>query len=82
MSKELMMQILLKDGNTRSEAEKRLSDASFPAIIYEGFDEYLRMLDSYDIYAGQTEEDAKAGKIDGLRYVEHEGKDYFIEYVN
>lgn len=81
MNKELMMQILLKDGNTKSEAEKRLADTPFPAIIYDDFSEYIEGLKECGVYAGETVEDAKQGKC-SCRYVEHEGKDYFIEYFN
>lgn len=80
MDKELMMKILVEDRNTVAEAKKRI--ASFTAIIYEDFDNYIENLKNCGIYEGETAEDAKAGKIRDMSYVEYDSKAYFIEYFN
>lgn len=82
MDKNLMMSILIEDRNTPSEAKKRINDTSFPAFIYEDFNDYINEMKASGVYAGETVEDAKAGKIRDLLYVRYNGHDYFIVYVN
>ena len=80
MDKELMMQILIEDRNTKNEALKRIKEET--AIIYDDFSEYVENLKGCGVYEGETVEDAKTGNIRDMSYVNYGGADYFIMYIN
>jgi hypothetical protein len=77
-NKERDLLIMIADRCTRSEAERFYKAGS---TVYENPKEWIINLKSCDCYEGQTLEDVKAGKIEGVSFVNYNDHDYLIEYV-
>lgn len=82
MTREMMIEILLSDRCSTTEAKKYLNENR--VIIYDNKDEFLEELNQF------KEEDEELITIDQVRngyiadtsVVEHEGKEYYIMYMN
>ena len=82
MTREQIMEILLADRCSTTEAKKYLNENR--VIIYDNKDEFLEELNQF------KEEDEELITIDQVRngyiadtsVVEHEGKEYYIMYMN
>ena len=82
MNKELMMNLLLEDRFTKSEAEKMIKENR--VIIYDNIDNYLSELNAekYEDDDDITLDMIKNGEIADVSYVFYEGNEYILARMN
>ena len=82
MNKELMMNLLLEDRFTKSEAEKMIKENR--VIIYDNIDNYLSELNAekYEDDDDITLDMIKNGEIADVSYVVYEGNEYILARMN
>lgn len=82
MNHDKMIEILMKDGCTRNEAEKflnnRASDGS--VVFYDSFSDYVDDMKGCGCYEGETLEDIRNGKLEQISAVTYDGKEYILMY--
>ena len=82
MTREMMMEILIADRCSTTEAKKYLNENR--VIIYDNADEFLKELNQFK--EGDEElitiDKVKDGYIADTSVAEYEGKEYYIMYMN
>ena len=82
MTREMMMEVLIADRCSTSEAKKYLNDNR--VIIYENEEEFLKELNQFKEEDEEliTIDQVKNGYIADTSVAEYEGKEYYIMYMN
>ena len=82
MNKELMMNLLLEDRFTKSDAEKMIKENR--VIIYDNIDNYLSELNAekYEDDDDITLDMIKNGEIADVSYIVYEGNEYILARMN
>ena len=82
MTREMMMEVLIADRCSTSEAKKYLNDNR--VIIYENEEELLKELNQFKEEDEEliTIDQVKNGYIADTSVAEYEGKEYYIMYMN
>lgn len=82
MTREQMMEILLADRCSNSEAKKYLNENR--VIIYDNKDEFLKELNQFKEEDEEliTVDQVRNGYIADTSVVQNEGKEYYIMYMN
>ena len=82
MAREMMMEVLIADRCSTSEAKKYLNDNR--VIIYENEEEFLKELNQFKEEDEEliTIDQVKNGYIADTSVAEYEGKEYYIMYMN
>ena len=82
MDKKIMMNLLLEDRFTKSEAEKMIKENR--VIIYDNIDNYLSELNAekYEDDDDITLDMIKNGEIADVSYVVYEGNEYILARMN
>ena len=82
MTREMMMEVLIADRCSTSEAKKYLNDNR--VIIYENEEEFLKELNQFKEEDEEliTIDQVKNGYIADTSGAEYEGKEYYIMYMN
>ena len=82
MNKELMINLLLEDRFTKSEAEKMIKENR--VIIYDNIDNYLSELNAekYEDDDDITLDMIKNGEIADVSYIVYEGNEYILARMN
>ena len=82
MTREMMMEVLIADRCSTSEAKKYLNDNR--VIIYENEEEFLKELNQFKEEDEEliTIDQVKNGYIADTSVSEYEGKEYYIMYMN
>ena len=82
MNKELMMNLLLEDRFTKSEADKMIKENIL--IIYDDIDNYLSELnpEKYEDDDDITLDMIKNGEIADVSYIVYEGNEYILARMN
>ena len=82
MTREMMMEVLIADRCSTSEAKKYLNDNR--VIIYENEEEFLKELNQFKEEDEEliTIDQVKNGYIADTSVTEYEGKEYYIMYMN
>ena len=82
MNKELMMNLLLEDRFTKSEAERMIKENR--VIIYDDIDNYLSELNAekYEDDDDITLDMIKNGEIADVSYIVYEGNEYILARMN
>ena len=82
MTREMMMEVLIADRCSTSEAKKYLNDNR--VIIYENEEEFLKELNQFKEEDEEliTVDQVKNGYIADTSVAEYEGKEYYITYMN
>ena len=82
MAREMMMEVLIADRCSASEAKKYLNDNR--VIIYENEEEFLKELNQFKEEDEEliTIDQVKNGYIADTSVAEYEGKEYYIMYMN
>jgi hypothetical protein len=77
-NKERDINIMIADRCTKSEAERFFNAGS---IVYENPEEYFINAKACDCYFGETLEDIRAGRIEGVSLVNYNDHEYLVQYV-
>ena len=82
MTREMMIEVLIADRCSTSEAKKYLNDNR--VIIYENEEEFLKELNQFKEEDEEliTIDQVKNGYIADTSVAEYEGKEYYIMYMN
>ena len=82
MTREQMMEILLADRCSTTEAKKYLNENR--VIIYDNKDEFLEELNQFKEEDEEliTVDQVRNGYIADTSVVQHEGNEYYIMYMN
>ena len=82
MTREMMMEVLIADRCSTSEAKKYLNDNR--VIIYENEEEFLKERNQFKEEDEEliTIDQVKNGYIADTSVSEYEGKEYYIMYMN